>query len=265
MGVKRPIPRTPFHLPDPSPWPFWAALSLESVLLGMAKYFHGMPCGVFFLGVGFMSYVMYMWFSDIIFESLFQGMHTWAVQRGLRHAFILFLVSEAFFFFSFFWGFFHGALVPSESGGKRWPPIGIHTMNWVGIPLLNTAILVSSAFSVTWSHKALRKGKLLESCLALLITLIHGLVFLYFQYVEFKSSGFTIADGVYGSGFFMLVGLHGMHVMVGVVALFVSLVRMVGMHFSTERHLGYRFAIWYWHFVDVIWVILFGLVYVWKS
>ena len=93
---------------------------------------------------------------------------------------------------------------------------------------------------------------MLESSFALLITVVHGLVFLYFQYVEFKRSGFTIADGVYGRGFFMLVGLHGMHVMVGVFALFSRLLRIVSMHFSTERHLGYRFAIWYWHFVDVI-------------
>lgn len=98
----------------------------------------------------------------------------------------------------------------------------------------------------------MRKGKLGESCLGLIITLVHGVVFLYFQYVEFKRRGFTIADGIYGRGFFMLVGLHGLHVIVGVVALFISLLRIVAMHFSTERHLGYRFSIWYWHFVDVI-------------
>nr|ACV92163.1 cytochrome c oxidase subunit III [Pinctada maxima] len=259
------MPRTPFHLPDPSPWPFWVAFSLEGVLLGMAKYFNGMGHEIFLLSGVFLCYLVYLWFSDIVFESVFQGMHTWKVQRGLRHGFLLFLVSEAFFFFSFFWSFFHSCLVPSESGGKRWPPIGVHSMKWSGIPALNTVILVTSAFSVTWSHKALRSGQLGESLLSLVITLAHGVVFLYFQYVEFSSSSFSIADGVYGSCFFMLVGLHGMHVMAGVSALFGSLVRMAGLHFSTERHLGYRFSIWYWHFVDVIWVMLFVLVYVWKS
>lgn len=89
----------------------------------------------------------------------------------------------------------------------------------------------------------MRKGKLGESSLALVITLAHGVVFLYFQYVEFSTRGFTIADGVYGRGFFILVGLHGLHVVAGVIALFIRLLRLVGMHFSTERHLGYRFSI----------------------
>ena len=84
------------------------------------------------------------------------------------------------------------------------------------------------------------------------MTLVHGVVFLYFQYVEFRRRRFSIADGVYGSCFFMLVGLHGMHVMAGVRALFRRLLRIAGLHFSTERHLGNRFSIWYWHFVDVI-------------
>lgn len=100
--VTWPIPRTPFHLPDPRPWPFWAAFALEGVLVGMAKYFHGINPTIFFVRAGFLAYIVHIWFRDIIFESLFQGMHTWRVQRGLRHGFILFLVREAFFFISFF-------------------------------------------------------------------------------------------------------------------------------------------------------------------
>ena len=96
-------------------------------------------------------------------------------------------------------------------------------------------------------------------------TILHGVVFLYLQLEEFKAASFTIADGIYGSSFYMLVGVHGMHVFAGVRALGVMLVRLLLQHFSTERHLGLRLSIWYWHFVDVVWVALWLIVYIWKS
>jgi len=145
----------------------------------------------------------------------------------------------------------------------NWPPIGIDTLNPFAIPLLNTVILLSSGASVTWSHHAILEGSFFDSTVSLLFTIILAIIFTACQYFEYINSSFTIADSVYGSCFFMATGFHGFHVFVGTCFLSVCLVRLIFDHFTSQHHLGFEAAAWYWHFVDVVWLGLFITVYWW--
>jgi cytochrome c oxidase subunit 3 len=135
-----------------------------------------------------------------------------------------------------------------------------------GLPLLNTVLLVSSSFTLTFAHHALRKNQRKPLTLWLALTLILGAAFLVFQAEEYihaySELGLTLGSGIYGATFFMLTGFHGAHVTLGAIMLTVMLVRVMRGHFSPEHHFGFEAAAWYWHFVDVVWIGLFTFVYV---
>ena len=133
------------------------------------------------------------------------------------------------------------------------------------IPLFNTILLLTSGAALTWSHAALVGGYRLETITGLLITIILAIVFTSCQVYEYINAPFDISDGIYGSTFYMLTGLHGMHVIVGTIFLIVAVYRAIGHHYTTNRHIGYETAAWYWHFVDVVWIFLFLVVYFWGN
>lgn len=258
----------PFHLVRPSPWPLTVSASLLWVVLGFVKYLHNIGyCGLFYFhwGLFLLIFSLYGWFRDIVYEGTFEGHHTRKVQSGLRMGMMLFIVSEVMFFFSFFFAFFHASLSPAVGIGCVWPPAGIETLNPWALPLLNTVILLSSGVSITWSHRAIISGNRQDSAHSLAITILLGILFTYFQKVEYASATFSITDGIYGSIFYMLTGFHGFHVIMGTVLLFVSLVRMMKYHFTVKTHFGFEAAAWYWHFVDVVWLFLFITLYWWGS
>jgi cytochrome c oxidase subunit 3 len=209
--------------------------------------------------------VMIVWWRDVIREATYQGHHTLAVQKSLRIGMLLFILSEVCFFFSFFWGFFHSSLSPSIDIGATWPPIGIQAFNPFEIPLLNTAILLSSGATVTWSHHALISGNRKESILALILTIILGIFFTALQGLEYYEASFSIADSVYGSTFFVATGFHGLHVIIGTTFLIVCLFRLINHQFTKHHHNGYEASIWYWHFVDYVWIFLYICIYWWGS
>ena len=138
-------------------------------------------------------------------------------------------------------------------------------VNPLSIPLLNTVILLSSGVFLTYSHICLKIQKFLRSIIALGFTIIFGIYFFLCQIYEYSHSGFSINDGVYGSTFYMLTGFHGFHVFVGTVFLIVCFFRFLLQHFTPMHHFGFEAAIWYWHFVDVVWILLFFLVYYWPN
>nr|WGL40323.1 cytochrome c oxidase subunit 3 [Tomicus brevipilosus] len=253
----------PFHLVDKSPWPLLGSLSTFTLLMGLIKWFHFSNWDLLLVSIITMKLVMYQWWRDIVRESTFQGLHTMKVTKNLRLGMILFITSEVFFFFAFFWAFFHSSLSPSIELGMNWPPKGIKTFNPLEIPLLNTLILLTSGLTITWAHHSLMENNYSQSLQGLLLTVLLGFYFTFLQGFEYIEAPFSISDSVYGSTFFMTTGLHGLHVIVGSSFLLVCLMRLYLNHFSSNHHFGFEAAAWYWHFVDVVWLFLYISIYWW--
>jgi heme/copper-type cytochrome/quinol oxidase subunit 3 len=255
----------PYHIVDPSPWPFLTGFAALGMLTGVVMFSHKYFYGLFVLTIGLLSviYVAFFWWRDIIREATFEGQHTSHVQVSLRMGMILFIISEWFLFVAFFWGFFHSALAPVPEIGSVWPPVGVQTMSAWGVPLLNTIILVSSGATITVAHHAIVCGERNIAIEGLLATIGLATLFTLLQVFEYNHSIFTMSDGIYGSTFFSLTGLHGFHVIVGTTFLCVNLARVYFHHFSREHHFGFEAGAWYWHFVDVVWLFLFICVYWW--
>nr|YP_010394866.1 cytochrome c oxidase subunit 3 [Phytophthora plurivora]UXG55743.1 cytochrome c oxidase subunit 3 [Phytophthora plurivora]DAZ89303.1 TPA_asm: cytochrome c oxidase subunit 3 [Phytophthora plurivora] len=255
----------PYHLVDPSPWPFVISFGLFFLTFGGAMYFHGYIGSNLLTLTGFLMVIltMYTWFRDIVREAVYEGQHTKQVQLGLRNGMLLFIFSELLFFISFFWAFFHSALAPTPEIGSLWPPLGIETVNAWGIPLLNTIILLSSGATITWAHHSIVFGDRKNSILSLIITILLAFFFTLIQAYEYIESTFSISDSIYGTTFFLLTGFHGIHVIVGTIFIIVSTIRLINHHFTKQHHFGFEAAAWYWHFVDVVWLFLFVAVYWW--
>nr|UZN44931.1 cytochrome c oxidase subunit III [Timanthes sp. f ZQH-2022] len=255
----------PFHLVTSSPWPLTGALGALTMTSGLVKWFHLNDDSLILLGLMINILTMFQWWRDITREGTYQGLHTLAVNLGLRWGMILFIVSEVFFFISFFWAFFHSSLSPSIELGTIWPPSGIQPFNPLQIPLLNTAILLASGITVTWAHHSLMEGNISQTTQGLSLTILLGIYFSILQAYEYIEAPFTIADASYGSSFFMATGFHGLHVIIGTTFLLVCLCRHACHHFSANHHFGFEAAAWYWHFVDVVWLFLYVSIYWWGS
>nr|ALO77339.1 cytochrome c oxidase subunit 3 [Chirotenon longimanus] len=255
----------PFHLVDVSPWPILGSLSAFTFMVGLIKWFHLLNPNLFLLSLFSLLLIVLQWWRDVTRESTFQGHHTLKVSFNMRWGMILFIISEIFFFLSFFWGFFHSSLSPSIELGMMWPPKGIFPFNPLEIPLLNTLILLTSGFSVTWAHHSLMENNFSQAWQGLTVTIILGIYFSILQAYEYIEAPFNISDSVYGSSFFMATGFHGLHVIIGTIFLAVSLARLLSNHFSQIHHFGFEAASWYWHFVDVVWLFLYISIYWWGS
>ena len=228
---------------------------------------HGFSDSKTFLIVAFISLVssMSFWFRDVISEATYQGLHTLAVQRGLNMGIALFIVSEALFFLAIFWTFFHSALAPNIEIGTKWPPFGLDSINPFELPLLNTVILLSSGFTVTYAHHCIIQGYRSGSLYGLVLTVLLAVFFSVLQGVEYSISSFTMSDSTYASCFYFGTGFHGLHVMIGTAFIAVGLWRVLAYHCTDNHHLGLESSILYWHFVDIIWIFLFVSIYYWGS
>nr|UGS80274.1 cytochrome c oxidase subunit III [Notolachesilla sp. GRA1sp1LA] len=255
----------PYHLVNVSPWPLTGALGGLFMTLGMIEMFHISKNNLMNLGTLILILTMIQWWRDVIRESTFQGHHSNKVAKGMRWGMILFITSEVFFFFSFFWAFFHSSLAPNMELGLIWPPQGIYPFNPMQIPLLNTIILLSSGVSITWAHHSILKNNHDQTFISLLLTITLGIYFTILQAYEYAEASFSIADSIYGSTFFVATGFHGIHVIIGTIFIIISLARQMFMHFSKTHHFGFEAAAWYWHFVDVVWLFLYITVYWWGN
>ncbi len=252
----------PYHLVEPSPWPFMGAASGFVLAVGGIMYMHELPMAVLVMlaGLALILGTMFFWWRDIIREAQWQGHHSPVVQIGMRYGMALFITSEVFFFLAFFWAFFDMALYPRTG---VWPPEGIQTFDPFDLPLMNTLILLLSGTTVTWAHAALLQNNRKELLWGLGITVILGFIFTGLQALEYSHAAFGFTDTVYASTFYMATGFHGFHVIVGTLFLAVCWVRAYKGHFTPEQHFGFEAAAWYWHFVDVVWLFLFVCVYWW--
>lgn len=255
----------PYHLVDYSPWPLTGAIGVITLVTGIIKWFHNFNINLLILGYFIIILTIYQWWRDVCREGTFQGKHTILVTKGLRWGIILFIVSEIFFFLSFFWAFFHRRLSPNIEIGSFWPPIDITPFNPFQIPLLNTIILIRSGITVTWAHHAIIEYNNTQITQGLFITIILGIYFTILQAYEYFEAPFSIADRIYGSTFFMATGFHGLHVIIGTLFLLICLIRHFNNHFSRNHHFGFEAAAWYWHFVDVVWLFLYISIYWWGN
>jgi heme/copper-type cytochrome/quinol oxidase subunit 3 len=178
-----------------------------------------------------------------------------------RTGVIIFIVSEVVFFASFFAVYFYFAAGPTYMGQGRWPPIGIQPVDPWGMPAVNTVVLLTSGVAVIVAHHAFLLAQRSAAQIALAIAIALGVLFLSIQVNEFFHAPFNYRDGAYASIFFIGTGFHGLHVFVGIVVLAISLLRLRAGHFTLKSHFGLEAPIWYWHFVDVIWLFLFVIFY----
>ena len=265
-----------YHLVDPSPWPIVGAVSAFVLAVGAITWMHhSFAAAPLVFGAGALGvlYTMVGWWRDVMNEAEHLGDHTRVVQISHRYGMILFIASEVMFFVAWFWAYFNTALFPNDMHqivrtellGQAWPPKGIETFDPWHLPLLNTLILLTSGTTVTWAHHALLENDRNGIKQGLWLTIALGAAFTCVQAYEYSHAAFNFKGNIYGATFFMATGFHGAHVLIGTIFLSVCLARVYAGHFNPKQHLGFEFAAWYWHFVDVVWLFLFACIYVWGA
>ena len=272
-------PNHDYHLVNPSPWPLVGSISAFVLAVGAVFWMKnlkmfGLAAGPYMFGAGLIGvlYVMIAWWADVVHEAE-TGDHTRVVQLSHRYGMILFISSEVMFFVAWFWAFFDASLFSNEAiqysrvefTGGHWPPKGVEVLDPWHLPLLNTLLLLTSGTTVTWAHHALLHNDREGLKKGLMATIVLGLIFSGVQAYEYIHAPFGFKNSIYGSTFFMATGFHGFHVIIGTIFLAVCLIRAVKGQFTPKQHLGFEFAAWYWHFVDVVWLFLFAAIYVWGS
>ncbi len=249
----------PYHLVDPSPWPFMGAFSAFIIVVGTILSARKFNSYVLFAGFGLLAFTMIGWWRDIIKEAKTE--HNDVIRQGFKWGISLFIASELMFFVAFFWAYFNASLMPTVEIGGVWPPRNMKTIDPFDLPYLNTLILLLSGTTVTWAHYDMLEGKIKDSLEKLAITILLGISFLGVQAYEYIHADFAFKGGIYPSTFYMATGFHGFHVLVGVIFLITCWFRGRFGHFTSEDHFGFEAAAWYWHFVDVIWLFLFVSIY----
>jgi len=282
-----------YYVPEPSYWPLVGSIALTTTLVGAANWLHHHWYGpyLFFGGLGILFIMIFGWFRLVIKESL-AGLYNEQVEHSFRWGMIWFIFSEVWFFAAFFGALFFSRLVTVPfMGGELYNPIthyllwpnfeaiwplttnpdntmfaGAYSiMNPWGIPAINTALLLSSGVTITWAHWALKKNDRRHLIIGLGLTILLGSIFLGFQAYEYIEAythfNLTLNAGIYGTTFFTLTGLHGLHVTIGTIMLIVIWLRSIVGHFTPDDHFAFEGVAWYWHFVDVVWLFLFVFVY----
>ena len=274
-----------YFVPDSSKWPVLAGLSLLITMAGASAWVNGVSWGMTVNMIGLISFlvVLYNWFGDSIAESE-GGLYSARIDTSYRWSMSWFIFSEVMFFAAFFGALFyarsitmpwladldHKVLWPDFTGAwGNTGPAGVvekfQTMGPFPIPTINTALLLTSGVTLTISHHALRAGERGKTALWLFATVLLGAIFMGFQAYEYMHAyhelNLKLTSGIYGSTFFMLTGFHGFHVTMGAIMLSVVLYRVLKGHFTADHHFAFEGAAWYWHFVDVVWLGLYVVVY----
>jgi cytochrome c oxidase subunit 3 len=280
-----------YYVPQPSRHPAFAAFGLFFVILGAANWINGADWGKISVAFGmlWLFWVLFQWFSQSIRESE-TGQYGHKIDLSFRWSMSWFIFSEVMFFGAFFtalwWMRSHSipalggadnallwpdfkAVWPTMAPGTTASPPGIiepfQTKTPFWLPTINTALLLSSGVTLTIAHHALRAGHRGTTVLWMWATVLLGLTFVFVQGYEYFHAyhelNLTLRSGAYGSTFFMLTGFHGFHVIVGMLMLFFITLRLMKGHFTPDKHFGFEGAAWYWHFVDVVWLGLYTLVY----
>ena len=292
MSAATPHGITPYYfVPSPSSHPAMAALGLFFVIFGAGQWINGVGWGEYSLILGMVIWLatLFVWFREAIGESE-SGLYSERVDVSFRWSMSWFIFSEVMFFAAFFgalyWARVHSipvlgnldnqvlwpdfkAIWPSAGGGITGSPANtvepFATMGPWPIPTINTAILLTSGLTLTIAHHALLAGQRAKTIAWMWITVLLGITFVGFQgyeyYHAYHDLNLKLTSGIFGSTFFLLTGFHGFHVFVGMLMLLFITLRLQKGHFTADRHFGFEGAAWYWHFVDVVWLGLYFLVY----
>ena len=274
-----------YFVPGPSKWPVLGGTTLLLTMIGASAWVNGLAWGSYlnFAGIILTLVVLYNWFGEAIAESE-GGKYSARIDVSFRWSMSWFIFSEVMFFAAFFGALFyartismpwladldHKVLWPDFAA--NWGNVGpagtveaFKTMGPFPIPTINTALLLTSGVTLTIAHHALREGHRAKTAFWLFATVLLGAVFMGFQAYEYMHAyselNLKLTSGIYGSTFFMLTGFHGFHVTMGAIMLSVVLYRVMKGHFTPEHHFAFEGAAWYWHFVDVVWLGLYVVVY----
>lgn len=260
-----------YHIVDMSPWPILSAIALLVVVGGGVMAIHKKFGGdiIFILGITLIMLCLWRWCRDIVNEGLVGQHHSKQVQHGLRIGMMLFILSETILFLVFFVVYLKYSIFPSGIlnglwvADGTWTSQGIQKIDPWDIPFINTLILLLSGTTVTWAHHAIQHNHQQDTVNSLGLTVLLGMIFSFIQVYEYYSASFKITDGVYASNFYLITGFHGVHVIIGTIFLAVCYVRAKKRHFTAGNgYLGFEFAAWYWHFIDVVWLLIFVFLYV---
>ncbi|MBN9430405.1 MAG: cytochrome c oxidase subunit 3 [Burkholderiales bacterium] len=275
-----------YFVPNPSKWPMVGAIALTFFGFGMAAWVNGASFGplLFAIFLAILLYMMIGWFSTVARESE-GGLYSPRVDVSFRWSMSWFIFSEVMFFAAFFGALFYARSITMPWLGDldhkavlwpdfaaSWPNAGpagtVEPFQTIGpwpIPTLNTALLLTSGLTLTIAHHALKDNHRGSLKFWLLVTVLLGFIFLGFQAYEYmhayRDLNLKLSSGIFGSTFFMLTGFHGFHVCVGALMLSVVLFRVLKGHFTPQNHFAFEAAAWYWHFVDVVWLGLYVIVY----
>ena len=292
MAATTPAGTTPYYfIPSPSRFPAQASLGLFFVILGAGQWINGAGWGAYSLALGMVIWLftLYQWFGQAINESE-SGLYSDRIDVSFRWSMSWFIFSEVMFFAAFFgalyWARVHAlpmlgnldhqvlwpdfkAVWPSAGGGATASPAGtvepFTTMGPFWLPTINTALLLTSGATLTIAHHALLASQRGKTIFWMWVTVLLGTTFLCVQGYEYAHAyqdlNLKLSSGIFGSTFFMLTGFHGFHVFVGMLMLLFITLRLQKGHFTSTRHFGFEGAAWYWHFVDVVWLGLYFLVY----
>ena len=285
--------RSDYYIPSGSYWPILGSVGMFAMLGGFAGSLHGSIAGTIglVLGLGMIIFMIFGWMGQVVHESE-NGFYNKEVDSSFRMGMGWFIFSEVMFFAAFFGALFYARQLSVPwlagegnnvwTGQLLWPefkavwpliqmpdasnftvPKGIITA-WE-LPAINTALLLTSGATLTWAHWALMNKNRNQLIAGLMLTIVLGVIFLGLQieeyYIAYTQLDLKMTSGIYGSTFFMLTGFHGFHVTLGVIMLIVILMRCIRGHFNMDRHFGFEGVAWYWHFVDVVWLGLFVVVY----
>ena len=276
-----------YFVPEPSRYPIFGSVALLLMAFGAVFWMNKVSAGPMILVLGFATlvYMLFGWFGQVIRESE-GGSYGTNVDVSFRWSMGWFIFSEVMFFAGFFGALFYVRVIalPDLSSldhqqflwgdfSAQWPfkvspgsivdpftPIGA----W-GIPAINTLLLLTSGATLTWAHWGLINNSRGQLKLGLFLTIALGLTFLGLQIMEYAHAyselNLRLSSGIFGSTFFMLTGFHGLHVTIGATMLIVILLRVMKGHFKPDHHFAFEAVAWYWHFVDVVWLFLFIVVY----
>ena len=279
-----------YYIPHGSHWPIVGSAGLLLLMVGVSSWLNGAGTGFYVMLAGFavLIFMITGWFGTVIGESQ-GGLYNDQVDKSFRQGMFWFIFSEVMFFAAFFGALFYARnmsipwlggdsnnfftnLLLWEGYESTWPTAGpadlggeFEAMPALGLPLINTALLLSSSVTVTIAHHALLAGKRAQLSIFLASTFVLGFIFVFLQGYEYvhayQDLNLKLTTGIYGSTFFMLTGFHGMHVTIGAIMLTIIFLRVMKGHFTREKHFAFEAVAWYWHFVDVVWIGLYVFVY----